>query len=346
MSASIKDIAKALGMSISTVSLALNDKPRVSKETRELVKAKAKELNYVKNGIAADLQRKRTNLILFICNDASRSFFASVINQLQKATSYFGYDFLICTTYGNHTATAERFIKEHRADAAIIYTSTIEDEFIIENAHEDFPIIVLGRNVEGNNIYSYKDHLTRDTSSTTDYLLSTGHCKIAFVKGSSASLGTKRAFDEFKKSLHVNNIALDNNLIFEANGASYQHGYEVTKQILPYIKEIDAIQYSTDDIAIGGMMYLLENGVKIPDDISIVGRNNINESKFIHPSLTTYGPIGDNYLFYEGLVHYLIMIIEKNEESTVIRKQLKDYLDSYVHEHKLFIRDSVKNRNA
>ena len=154
MPASIKDIAKSLGISVSTVSLALNDKPRVSKEMREKVKQKAKELNYVKNGSALDLQRKRTNIILFIVNDASRSFFSAIINQLQTATVNFGYDFIICTTYGDHLNTAKRFMEEQRADAAIIFTGTIPDEMIQSCASEDFPIVVLGRHVEGEHIYS------------------------------------------------------------------------------------------------------------------------------------------------------------------------------------------------
>lgn len=341
MSASIKDIAKALGMSVSTVSLALNDKPRVSKKTRELVKSKAKELNYVKNGIAADLQRKKTNIILFVCNDASRSFFATIINQLQRATSNFGYDFLISTTYGNHTSTAERFIREHRADAAIICTNTISDKFIIDNAHEKFPIVVLGRKVEGEHIFSYFGNESSESLPTTDYLISSGHRNIAFVKGA-ASLGTKRTFEQFKISLEKNNIPLNENFIFDANGASYQHGYDITEKIFPYINEIDSIQYSTDDIAIGGIMYLLEKGIKVPDDISIVGKNNIKESKFIYPGLTTYGQVDDGYLFYERLIHYLILIIEKDKESVDIRNQLAVYLDNYVSKDELVIRDSVK----
>lgn len=82
----------------------------------------------------------------------------------------------------------------------------------------------------------------------------------------------------------------------DVKGASYQHGYAVTQNILPLIDQLDAIQYSTDDIAIGGMMCLKDHGIAIPDQISIVGRNNIPESQFIHPSLTTSGLTKDAYL--------------------------------------------------
>lgn len=342
--ASIKDIAKALNLSISTVSLALNNQPRVSKETRELVLAKAKELKYVKNGIAADLKRQRTNLILFVVNDASRSFFATIINQLQKATAYFGYDFLICTTYGNHLGTAERFIKEHRADAIIVYTNTVPDALIQENARDDFPIVVLGRKVEGKNIFSYGFKDTKKTLDTTDYLIETGHKRIALVKGSSVSLGTSRTVLKYQKSLEKYKIPYDESIVFDARGSSYKDGYEITTKMLPIISTLDAIQYSTDDIAIGGIMCLKDNGIKIPDDISIVGRNNIPESAFIHPSLTTSGVQKDKYLFYESLIHYLVMLVEKPAKDDVVAEQLKKYLDNCEDSSELILRESVKSR--
>lgn len=343
--ASIKDIAKALNLSISTVSLALNNKPRVSKETRELVLAKAKELKYVKNGIAADLKRQRTNLILFIIHDASRSYFTNIINQLQKATSYFGYDFLICTTYDQHIGTAERFIKEHRADAIIIYTSTIPDTLIQDNARNDFPIVVLGQKVYGDNIlcYGYKD--PDETLNTTDYLIETGHQRIAFVKGSKVSLGTSRTFKKYQASLKKAHLAFDESIIFDADGSSYQNGYDIARKIHQENPPLDAIQFSTDEVAIGAMMYFKEHGIKIPDDLSIVGRNNIPEASFIYPSLTTSGSTNEAYPFYESLIHYLVMLIEKNEEDDVVALQLKEYLDHYQNQTELILRESVKKRN-
>lgn len=342
--ASIKDIAKELGLSISTVSLALNDKPRVSQETRDLVKAKAKELKYFKNGIAVDMQRKRTNLIIFIVNDASRSFFAQIINHLQKAVANFDYDFLICPTYGNRIATAKRFITEHRADAVIIYTATIPDELIIDNATEDFPIVVLGRNVKGDNVYSYLHDDYSAPLDTTDYMINQGHQRIAFVKGSSYSLGTSRTFRQYQNSLSNHHLPFDESIVFDAGGSSYQHGYDITKKLIPIIKELDAIQYSTDDIAIGGMMCLKENGIRIPEDISIAGRGNIPESEFTYPSLTTSGTTKENYIFYEGLVHYLVMLIEKNEDYQDIAKQLERFLSSYQSPYGLIVRDSVAKK--
>jgi LacI family transcriptional regulator len=343
MSASIKDIAKALGMSISTVSLALNDKPRVSDETRALVKAKAKELNYVKNGIASDLQRKRTNIILFVVNDASRSFFSSIIKQLQIATANFGYDLIICTTYGDHLSTVKRFLQEHRADAAIIYTSTVPNTLIQEYATPDFPITVIGRKVEGDNIYSINAEPDA-FSEVTQYLIDTGHKNIAFVKGSKVSLNTSRSFNQYKNTLEKNGISFNPNIVYDANGASYKHGYEITKEIIKDINKLDAIQYSTDDVAIGGLLCLKDSNIKVPEQISIAGNNNIPESALIYPGLTTYGSTSDDYPYYEGIVHYLITLIEKNENYENIAQQIRDHIGNYGSKSQLIIRESVKKR--
>ena len=340
MPASIKDIAKSLGISVSTVSLALNDKPRVSKEMREKVKQKAKELNYVKNGSALDLQRKRTNIILFIVNDASRSFFSAIINQLQTATANFGYDFIICTTYGDHLDTAKRFMQEHRADAAIIYTGTIPDEMIQSCASEDFPIFVLGRHVEGEHIYSLFSG-TLPESPITQYLIDLGHKKIAFVKGSSASLNTSRSLKQYKATLEKNHLPFDETLVFDAMGSSYKKGYAITEKLIDRIEEIDAIQYSTDDIAIGGILCLKDHHIQIPQQVSVIGHNNIAESAFVSPGLTTYGETADQYLYYEGIIHYLITMIEKEENYQEIANQLADRLQHFDSKPELIIREST-----
>lgn len=339
---SIKDIAKSLGVSVSTVSLALNDKPRVSEEMRKLIKQKAKEMNYVKNGIAADLQRKRTNIILFVVNDASRSFFSNIILDLQKATAAFGYDLLICTTYGNHLSTAKRFMEERRADAVIIYTSTIPDEMIQQYASEDFPIVVLGRNVEGENIHFLGKYPNDGILVTTEYLIQMGHKKIAFVKGSNVSLNTSRSFNRYKNTLEKYQIPFDQSIIYDAQGASYQFGYEITERMLADIHKFDAIQYSTSDNAIGGLMCLKEHGIRVPEDISVVGINNIPETQIVSPALTTSGTNGDHYLFYEGIVQYLILLLEKDESNKEIISQLKTKLPEYSGNDELVIRDSVK----
>ncbi len=341
--ASIKDISRELGLGVSTVSMALNDNPKISKETRELVKAKAKELKYVKSAAAVDLAKKKTNIILLVVNDASRAYFTEVIEDLQSATAINGYDLLISTTYGNHDETAIRLMREHRVDAVIIYTNTISDDVIRDYASEDLPIIVLGRLVEGNpNVYSFEYSTTIYPLPTVKYLIEKGHKHIAFVKGSSVSLGTSRSFIGYKKALEEAGIPYEENLVFDAHASSQKAGYQITSMaILPQIKKIDAICAANDDLAIGCLFALKDHHIRVPEDVSITGQHNIPLSAYVTPSITTVGNTNRDKLaiFYEDMVRVLCTIIDKHMDMELF-KHLKEYRS----DSKLIERESVMDR--
>ena len=285
--ATIKDIARELNLGVSTVSMALNDNSRISQQTKQMVLDKARELGYVKNGIAVDLQKKCTNIILFVVTDASRSFFSKTLHAIQERVASYGYDLLIATTQSS-SRTAKRLISEHRADGVIIYTNQIEDEFIQAYAREDFPMYIMGHHVEGDYIFS--DDIQRyasDYSAAVEYLIAKGHKRIAFVKGSMKTLGTPRRLSGYKNTLLKFGIPYREELVFDAGSNTFAGGYDATMNIIDQIENIDAIYYSNDDIALGGMRALQHRNIQVPDDISIIGSNNLPESSLVSPALTT-----------------------------------------------------------
>lgn len=285
--ATIKDIAKELQLGISTVSMALNDNPRIKEATKKLVLDKAKELGYIRNGSAVDLQKQKTNIILFVVTDASRSLFSKTIQAIQERVAYYDYDLLIATTQSS-VRTAKRFISEHRADGVIVYTNQIEDDFLRAYAREDFPIFVMGHHVEGEHIYS--DPLAADDSvgmATVNYLYDKGHRSIAFVKGSMSTLGTPRRLAGYKRALQLCGLPYREELVFDAKANTYEGGYQATMALIPKLPEIDAIYYANDDIALGGMRALQEQHIRIPEDVSIIGSNDLPESSLVSPGLTT-----------------------------------------------------------
>ncbi|MBQ4253984.1 MAG: LacI family DNA-binding transcriptional regulator, partial [Erysipelotrichaceae bacterium] len=268
---SIKDISRELGIAVSTVSMALNDNPKISAKTRELVQEKAREMRYVKNGAAVDLQKKKTGLILFVIYDASRSFFSETIKRLQAATSELGYDFLISTTYGGHSDTAQRFIRERRSDAVIVYTKTIDDELLNENASADFPIFVLGHKAETENPYvrSFLYSSVTEPLDTCEYLIEKGHRRIGFVTGFAESYGTIRSMNGYRLSMKNHGLPIDESLIFDAKGSQAEDGYRVCQEdILKRLDDMDAVIFSNDDIAVGAMKCFNDHGISIPERIS------------------------------------------------------------------------------
>lgn len=321
---SIKDIAKELNMAVSTVSMALNNNERISEKTRELVQEKAREMKYVKNGAALDLQKQKSNLILLVLHDASRSFFSNVIREIQDKTSELGYDFMISTTFGGHSDTAVKYIKERRAAAVIVYTKTIDDELMKQCASNSFPIFVLGHHAGDENPYVRSFQYTEEVLplDTCEYLISKGHRRIGFVKAFHESYGTIRSLEGFRKSMKKHGLSVDESLIFDADGNRAEDGYLVTKNhILQRIDDLDALIYSNDDIAIGGMQCFNDHHIDVPEQLSVIGKHNIPGSAATNPPLTTSTEISDDDHYYGNLVTLLDQYLNGNPDAE-FEKQL------------------------
>ena len=315
----IKDIAKKLNLGVSTVSMALNGNSKIKEETRTLVLNAAKELGYVKNWLAVDLQQGHSQLILLVVEDASRPFFSKVIDFIQRRVAYHNFDLLITTTYLKHDHTAKKYISEHRAAGAIIYTMNIDDDFILQYASPDFPIVVMGREIKGDYVTSLPKF--NKTCTITEYFISHGFHKIALVLGALDTLGSIRRLENYLQSLDNAHICIDENKMFYAEASTYEAGYEVTKTMIEYIRQgdIDSIVYANDDIAIGGLLCLNAHGIKVPDDVSIIGGTNLLQSKIVTPALSTLGS-NDETLSYHYAVDYLVAAILKNDTSVVEQK--------------------------
>lgn len=284
--ASIKDIAKELKLAVSTVSMALNDNPKINIETKKKVMETAKRMNYVKNGIAVDLQRKKTNTILLVVEDAARAYFSKFIDGFQKYIAKYEYDLLISTTYKGNMKTALRFISENRVDGAVVFTNTISDEFLKRYASENLPIVAVGRKISDDNLYSVYGASSKGATLLTEYLIKQGHKKIAFMKGSGTTAGSSSRYRGFKDVLEKAGL-LDLHVFIDAEESTLKAGYDTTKKLMKENTNIDAIFYANDDIAFGGIEALDELGIRVPDDISIVGSNDLPISKYIRPALTT-----------------------------------------------------------
>lgn len=340
--ATIKDIAKKLNLGVSTVSMALNDSPRIKASTKEKVLETAKELGYIRNGLAADLQQGRSNLILLVVEDASRPFFSAVIDEVQKRVAYHNFDLLISTTFKGHAKTAEKYISEHRAAGAIVFTMNIDNDFINRYASKDFPIFLIGRPIEGQYTKSmpYDDVIDFTGYKATQYLIDKGYKDIAFVFGALDTLGSIRKLEGYLRALSDNNIEINEDLLFYADDSQFESGYVATQQLIPLIKEkkLDSIVYGNDDIAIGGLNCLKDAGLNVPNDVAIIGCTNLPMSTMIKPALTTIGG-SDRSLSYQYAVDYLVCQI-LGQDINEIEEKYKLRIDKY--EEVVFERETVK----
>ncbi|MFC0525842.1 LacI family DNA-binding transcriptional regulator [Pontibacillus salicampi] len=284
--ATIKDVAKRAGVAISTVSYALNGNEKVSQATMDKVLKAAKELNYQKNGFASDLKRTKTNTIALILSDMSGPYFSELIKGVQEVAASNQYDLIACSSVGGDRSTATKFLKEKRVDGAIILASNISTKLIEESAREDFPIVVLDREVEN----PYAVHVEVDNQhgafQAAEYLMKRGHRSIGYVSGPVDSHDDQERFKGYKSALDKYDIPFQSK--WKIGGDfTRDGGYRATKMLIVQQNLPDAIFYANDEMAIGGLQAFTEKGIRVPEDISIIGFDDIQLSEYVTPPLTT-----------------------------------------------------------
>ena len=282
----IKDVAKLAGVAISTTSYALNDTGKVSEKTKEKVLKAAKELGYRPNGVARDLKmNKRTKVICVFVGDLGGPFFSEVIKGIQDVALNNNYDLIAC----NHNM-AQKFLSERRVDGAIILSAIIPDKLLLRVAGPHFPIVVMDRELEGEYVYNVLLDNVQGAYDATKHLIKLGNRKIAYFSGAPSSYDSIKRFEGYKKALNENGIIFDHNLVVQGHFTEVG-GYEATNLLLINSKlnnnAVDAIFCGNDEMAIGAIRALDEKGIKIPEDISIIGYDDIRLASYMKPSLTT-----------------------------------------------------------
>lgn len=329
--ATIKDVAKLAGVAVSTASYALNNSNKVSATTRQKVLDAAKELNYQKNGIASDLKRAKTNTIALILSDLSGPYYSELIEGVQNGCIANNYGLIACSAIGGDQSTAVKFLKEKRVDGAIILAQHISDDTILESAREGFPLVLLDRELNHHNVCSVLVDNIHGGYIATEYLLQQGHTHISFVSGPNDSFDSNMRLKGYLKALKDYQINYQPVWIVPGNFTK-ESGYKATKTLIAQNNLPHAIFYANDEMAIGGLDALKEKNIKVPDDISIIGLDDIEISEYVDPPLTT---IKQPKYETGSIAVQLIFQLLRGEE---VKKLYK--LDT-----ELIIRDSVRKQS-
>ncbi|WP_261130309.1 LacI family DNA-binding transcriptional regulator [Bacillus sp. Marseille-Q3570] len=284
--ATIKDVAKRAGVAVSTASYALNNIDKISPDTKRKVIEAAKELNYQKNGIASDLKRTKTNTIALILSDLSGPYYSELINGVQTVAMTNGYDLIACNSMGDTQSTAVKFLKEKRVDGVIILAHNVSDETILESAREGFPIVVLDRHLVHDHVLQVEVDNWQGGFLATEHLIEKGHRKIGFISGPSNSHDNSLRFRGYEAALEKHGLPYTSKWKISGD-FTRESGYRATKMLIAQNDLPEGIFYANDEMAIGGLQAFKERGVRVPDDVSIVGFDDIQLAEFVEPPLST-----------------------------------------------------------
>ncbi|KXZ40211.1 transcriptional regulator, LacI family [Alkalithermobacter thermoalcaliphilus JW-YL-7 = DSM 7308] len=288
MSVTIKDVAKRAGVSISTVSRVINNSKPVSNEIRQRVMSVIKETGYVPNPVARSLVTKKSQLIGVIVPDISNFFIGELLNGIEEVGKIYEYDILLCNSYGEIEEELKyiNLLKSKQVAGIIFVTWKMSQEHVDAIKEGNLPSVYISKNAHNFDVYSVSIDNKTAAYEMTKYLIEKGHRQIGFIRSSiEDDIIDSERFKGYKDALEDNNIQIDNEIIKEGDTTS-ESGYYLMNEILN-IKKPDAIFATSDEVAIGAINCILDKGYKVPDDISVVGFDDIKLASLYRPSLTT-----------------------------------------------------------
>jgi LacI family transcriptional regulator len=324
----IYDLASALNLSIATVSRALKNDPVVNKQTKKKIFDLAEKMEYRTNHFARNLRSQHTNTIGIIVHELNSNFINSVLAGVEKVTTEAGYDLIIAhssESYIKEVANAKNLF-EKRVDgliASLSFDSKNLDHFKVFK-DKGVPVIFFDRvEQEGNNTVVVIDNY-KCGYQATQHLIEQGCSRIVHITSSLKRNVYSQRFKGYKDALFDNGIAYDENLLF-INDLSERAGIESAMQILKMNPLPDAAFITNDFVAAVCMRTLKENGIRIPEDIAIVGFNNDAICTLVEPALTTinYPGIDVGEVAARNLVNHLKGIGNiQNTNTIIIRSNL------------------------
>ncbi|HXI62696.1 MAG TPA: LacI family DNA-binding transcriptional regulator [Pyrinomonadaceae bacterium] len=288
MPTTLADIARALGVSKMTVSRAINNHPEISPETRARILDAAQRMNYRPNQFARALTTNRSYLLGVVVPDLMHSYFAEICRGIETVAKPLGYQNLICST-DEDTANEESEVEAllPRTDGLILASSasSSETKFYRRLVRERAKMVLIDRQLEGIKCPTVTTDDVKVGELATEHLLHLGHASVGHLKGTVASTASLR-FEGYRKALAKSRIPFDAELVREC-GFTESDGYRATREWLTTGDLPSAIFAANDPAAIGAMSAITEAGLRIPEDIAIVGGGNIHYGDMLSVPLTT-----------------------------------------------------------
>lgn len=288
MRVTIKDIAKEAGVSVTTVSRVLNDKPDVNIETKKKIKKIIDKMGYNPNGVARGLVLNKTNTIGLIVPDISNPFFPEVARGVEHTAKRQGYSVILCDTDNNRDEERQaiNLLRNKRVDGIVIFLSLSDKELLKELEQGVLPVVQIADNISSYKISSVSIDNIKSAVTATEHLIQLGHKKIGHITGDLKTSSAKNRLLGFKRAILSADLRYNEKWVLEGD-YSRESGFKQMLKILSLDDKPTSIFTSNDLMALGAYEAILDNGLNIPEDISVIGHDNINISKLIRPGLTT-----------------------------------------------------------
>lgn len=275
----IKDVAKHAKVSVTAVSYAINGTGTISEDTRKRILEAAKELNYHPNAFARNLKKRKTFTVGVFITSFGGSFYEEILEGIHDAVIQTDYELIVCP----ESWTKRKVLTHRQVDGAIVFDYKIDSETIVKLASKKFPIVVLDRNLVSDYLFPLLLDNDQGAKDAFYHLYNQGARRIFFVSGAADSFDNAERKKAFLREAEKNNLPIT---CFDGNFTE-QSGYGVAQTIIQRNELPDAVFCANDQMAIGFMKAMKEHGLKAPDDIGVVGFDDIKIAQYLQPSLST-----------------------------------------------------------
>lgn len=323
------------GVSASTVSRVLNDTAPVAEETRRRVLAAVAELSYSPNAFARSLATNRSGGIGVSVNDLGSPYYGAMLQGIEAEVEGAGMHLLVSS--GGANAQKERksieFLLGRRSDALIVHLEATPDYELLELMRGDVPVVLVGRHLADASKRSVYLDNEAGGELAAQYLIERGHRRIAHVSGPLSFPDARARLQGYRRALELAGIRHDEQLLVEADFLE-DGGRQAVERLLARETDFSAVFFANDQMAAGGAQALRVAGLRIPDDVSIMGYDDVLIARYLSPGLTTiHQPLME---MGRAAARIALDILEGREREEVRRK----------FEPQLVERDSVKRIGA
>lgn len=287
----IKDIARLAGVSTATVSRVINGNESVRPETRDYVKKIMEKYDYTPNLVARGLVTSKSNVIgVFVPRFVD--YYSPRLDAILEYCNKEKYGVMMGGSVGKFEGTIKNLsmLFEKQVEGIIYFAAKFDEESIelIKKISKKIPFILVDQNIEELNVPAILPDNYNGVKKAMKYLYESGHRKIAFLKPPSYDIEGENRFKAYIDFLNENNIKVDENYYKYSGFYSIDSGYQTTKLVLENSKEIPtAILAGNDMMAIGAINCIKDKGMSVPENISVVGIDDVPIAKYYNPKLTT-----------------------------------------------------------
>ena len=288
----IRDIATKANTSIATVSRVINNQSGFSQETKERVEKVIEEREYEPNAIARGLIKNKTNTIGVMFPNIASMLTSELLNGIENVAQSRNFSIIVSYTYSSPERTMEylKTLKEKRIDGLIFTSDFLTDKYISYMKKMNIPIVLLSTITTKAQLPFVKVDDFKASYAAVEYLINKGHTKIALLSGNPEdTIAGEPRIAGYKKALQDHHLPCKDNQIAYGYDFNFQDGKNNLGKLLSQFPEMTAIFAASDEMAVGAIASAHERNILIPDELSIIGYDNILISEMASPSLTTVG---------------------------------------------------------